>query len=388
MDAGVVEDWADRLDEVMARAAGCLGRSEVRRRAAAYVRGLLGEGGRKNGWRLAEQAGDASPFGVQRLLGRASWDADALRDEVLRYAWQHLLAQGEGGVLVVDETGFLKKGDKSCGVQRQYSGTAGRIENCQVGVFLALVGSRGRCLVDRALYLPKSWAVDKPRRREAHVPDDVEFQTKPQLAMAMLKRALDAGMRPAWVLGDEVYGEWKLRWLLEDRGVPYVLAVGRDQRIWRDFRQVRVDRIADDAVAESWHRLSCGTGSKGERIYDWAAARLGIPADNGMIRWLLVRRQIAEPHERAFYLCCAPPDAGAAELAAAAGKRWAIESCFEAAKQETGLDEYEVRGWEGWHRHATLSMLALAFLAAVRAEAAEHAAGGKKGAVAWQTAPV
>lgn len=369
-----------------------MGRSELRRRAAAYVRGLLGEGGRKNGWRLAEQAGDASPFGVQRMLGRASWDADALRDEVMRYARQHLLGEGEGGVLVVDETGFLKKGDKSCGVQRQYSGTAGRIENCQVGVFLALAlaGSRGRCLVDRALYLPKVWAEDKPRRHEAHVPDEVEFATKPQLAMAMLRRALDTGLRPAWVLGDEVYGEWRLRRLLEDRGVPYVLAVTSPQRIWRNFRQVRVDKVADEVPPEAWHRLSCGTGSKGERVYDWAAARLGIPTDGGMIRWLLVRRQIADPGERAFYLCCAPPDAGAAELAAAAGRRWAIESCFEAAKQETGLDEYEVRSWQGWHRHVTLSMLALAFLAAVRAEAskaAQRAAGGKKGGVAWQRAP-
>ncbi len=389
MDAANVEGWTDRLDEVMRAAGGCLGRREVRHRAGAYVRGLLGDARRKNGWQLAEEAGDRSPFGVQRLLGRASWDADALRDEVLRYARRHVLAEGEGGVLIVDETGFLKKGDKSCGVQRQYSGTAGRIENCQVGVFLALAGSRGRCLVDRALYLPKSWAEDRPRRREAHVPNDVEFKTKPQLAMDMLRRALDAGLRAAWVLGDEVYGEWKLRQLLEQRGIPYVLAVGRGQRVWQNFRQVRVDKLVEAVPEKAWHRLSCGTGSKGERVYDWAAAKLGIPTtptERGMNRWLLVRRQIAEPHEQAFYLCCAPPDAGPAELAVAAGKRWGIECCFETAKQEVGLDEYEVRSWEGWHRHITLSMLALSFLAAVRAEAADTT--GKKGRTARRAGPV
>lgn len=373
MDAANVEGWADRLDEVMRSVDGCLGRREVRHRAGAYVRGLLGEVRRKNGWQLAEEAGDAAPFGVQRLLGRASWDADALRDEVLRYARQHVLSEGEGGVLIVDETGFLKKGNKSCGVQRQYSGTAGRIENCQIGVFLALAGSRGRCLVDRALYLPKSWADDRPRRREAHVPEEVEFKTKPELAMDMLRRALDAGLRPTWVLGDEVYSECRLRRLLEERGVPYVLAVARDQRLWQQFRQVRVDKLVEEVPEAAWHRLSCGTGTKGERVYDWAAARLGLPADSGLHRWLLVRRQINEPHEQAYYLCAAPPDAVPAELAAAAGKRWGIESCFETAKQEVGLDEYEVRSWQGWYRHITLSMLALAFLAAVRAEAAETA---------------
>jgi SRSO17 transposase len=334
MDAGVVEGWADRLDELMVSLAGCFSRSELRRRAGSYVRGLLGQVERKNGWQMAEYAGDASPFGVQRLLGRASWDADAVRGELVRYAMRHLLAEGEGGVLVVDETGFLKKGNKSCGVQRQYSGTAGRIENCQIGVFLALVGSRGRCLIDRELYLPKTWCDDNERR-----------------------------------------------------GVPYVLAVTSQQRLWVGLRQVRVDAIADGVAEEHWHRLRCGQGSKGPRLYDWAATRFGMPTDSGLHKWLLIRRSIEEPHERAYYLCAAPSGIGPAELAIAAGKRWGIESCFEAAKQETGLDEYEVRSWIGWYRHVTLSMLALAFLAAVRAEASkatEHAGNGKKGLVAWQ----
>ena len=387
MDAGVVEGWAGRLDELMTSVNGCFGRSELRGRAVAYVRGLLGSVERKNGWQMAEHAGDASPFGVQRLLGRASWNADGVRDELVRYAQQHLLAEGEGGVLVVDETGFLKKGHKSCGVQRQYSGTAGRIENCQIGVFLALVGSRGRCLIDRELYLPRDWCDDKERRAEAHVPQEVEFKTKPQLAMTMLRRALDAGLKPAWVLGDEVYGEWRMRRMLEEQGVPYVLAVTSQQRLWSGFEQVRVDKLAEGVAEEHWHRLSCGEGSKGSRLYDWAAARFGIPTDSGHLEWLLVRRGIEEPHARAYYLCCAPPDVGPAELAIAAGKRWGIESCFEAAKQETGLDEYEVRSWIGWYRHITLSMLALAFLAAVRAEASEvtgRTGSGKKGLVVWQ----
>ena len=206
MDAKQVRDWAFSFDQLTQQVAGCFGRSDLRRRAVAYLRGLLGSVQRKNSWQLAEYAGDATPHGFQRLLSRASWDADDLRDEVIRYAKEHLLAQGEAGVLIVDETGFLKKGVKSAGVQRQYSGTAGRIENCQVGVFLGLVGSRGRALIDRALYLPKSWCDDEERMAEAGVPELITFATKPRLAQRMIGRALDAGLKPRWVLADNVYG--------------------------------------------------------------------------------------------------------------------------------------------------------------------------------------
>jgi len=379
MDARTVRGWADRLDQMVERVGGCFGRRDLRSRAGAYVRGLLGPVQRKNSWQLAEHVGASTPHGFQRLLGRASWDADALRDEVTRYATDHLLAEGELGVLIVDETGFMKKGDKSVGVQRQYSGTAGRIENCQIGVFLALVGSRGRALIDREVYLPKSWCEDADRMQEADVPVEVGFATKPKLARQMIGRALDAGLCPRWVLGDEVYGsDSKTRRFLEDRGQPFVLAVSSQQRLWVEFTQQRVDRIADQIGAGDWFRFSVADGAKGPRVYDWAAGRYGAPTEQGLVRWLLIRRGVEDPADRAYYLCAAPPDATAQDLAVAAGQRWGIETCFQTAKQEAGLDEYEVRSWTGWYRHVTLSMLALAFLAAVRAEAA---APMEKGAI-------
>ena len=378
-EAPVVERWAEDFVSLLERVGPCFGRHDLRARAGGYVRGLLGRVERKNGWQVAEYLGDEKPYGVQRLLGRASWDAGAVRDEVRRYAAEHLLARGEGGILVVDETGFLKKGDKSAGVQRQYSGTAGRIENCQVGVFLALAGPRGRALVDRELYLPECWCGDRARCEAAGVPESVEFATKPALALRMLDRAFAAGLRPRWVLADEVYGnDSKFRRNLEALGQPFVVAVKGDQRLWVDFRQRRVDRVADELPAWAWHRLSVGDGAKGPREYDWAAGRLGGERPQGLDRWVLVRRSVPDPSDRAYYLCLAPPGATGADLAVAAGGRWSIEGCFEAGKQEAGLDEYEVRSWDGWHRHVTLSMLALAFLAAVRAREAQPPAGAPR----------
>jgi len=378
MDATSVQGWACHFEQLIDRIGGCFGRHDLRRRAAAYVRGLLGPVRRKNGWQLAEHVGDATPHAIQRLLDRASWDADAVRDELVSYAREHLLTERDPGVLIVDETGFLKKGDKSVGVQRQYSGTAGRIENCQVGVFLALAGPRGRTLIDRELYLPKSWCEDESRLCSAHVPAEVTFATKPRLAQRMIGRALDWGLRPRWVLGDEVYGsDSKTRRFLESRGQPYVLAVSSQQRLWVQLKQQRVDRIAQEVAAEDWQRISVAQGSKGPRVYDWAGGRLGVPTETprgGLVNWLLIRRNVTcgdEPHEYAYYLCAAPPQATLADLAIAAGQRWSIECCFESAKQETGLDDYEVRSWHGWYRHVTLSMSALAMLAAVRAQATE-----------------
>ena len=372
MDAMIVGRWHDQFTALWSEMAQCFGRCDLRSRAEAYVRGLLGPVQRKNSWQVAEHVGAATPYGLQRLLGRARWDADALRDEIRRYAAEHLLADGEAGVLIVDETGFLKKGEKSVGVQRQYSGTAGRIENCQIGVFLALCGSRGRALIDRALYLPEGWCGDKIRLHEAGVPTSLRFATKPQLALAMIGRALDAGLRPRWVLADAVYGsDSKTRRFLESRDQPYVLAVSGQQRLWVDLKQQRVDRIAEDIPEDQWHRMSVADGAKGPRVYDWAAGRLGEPTETGLVRWVLIRRRVADPTDRAYYLCAAPPDALATDLAIAAGQRWSIETCFESAKQEVGLDDYEVRSWVGWHRHVTLSMLALVFLAAVRAQANE-----------------
>jgi SRSO17 transposase len=364
MDARAVRSWEAHFDTMLDRVGGVFPRCDLRRQAAGYVRGLLGSVDRKNSWQLAEHLGQEKPFGIQRLLSRASWDAGVLRDELIRYAGDHLGTQD--AVLIVDETGFLKKGSKSVGVQRQYSGTAGRIENAQIGVFLALSTSKGHALIDRALYLPESWCDDKPRRDEAGVPDAVTFATKPALAMKMISDALDQGVKSDFVLADEVYGnDGKFRRFLEDRGQAYVVAVKSDQRLWVGLEQKRVDQIAGDAPGDSWFRFSVADGSKGPRVYDFSAAKFGAPTDKGHQRWLLIRRHI-QTTERAYYLCAASPDTTAKDLARAAGRRWSIEVCFESAKQQTGLDEYEVRSWDGWHRHITLSMLASAFLTAVR----------------------
>jgi len=376
MDVATVDRWRDQFATLWDQVGVCFSRRDLRSRAESYVRGLLGPVQRKNSWQVAEHVGAATPHGLQRLLGRARWDADVLRDEVRRYAVDHLLAEGEVCDLIVDETGFLKKGEKSAGVQRQYSGTAGRIENCQVGVFLALRGSRGHALIDRELYLPKGWCEDAERREEAGIPSSVTFATKPQLARNMIRRTLDAlggtgvtGGKPRWVLADEVYGsDSKVRRFLESRRQPYVLAVTSQQRLWVDMQRQRVDRIADDLPADQWFRMNIANGSKGPRIYDWAAGRFGIPTETGLIRWLLIRRSVDDVTDRAYYLCAAPPDATAGDLAIAAGRRWSIEICFETAKQEVGLDEYEVRSWVGWYRHITLSMLAMSFLASIRAQ--------------------
>jgi SRSO17 transposase len=371
--------WAQELERVGERLRERFARSEPRQRALDYLRGLLGDAERKNGWQLAEYLGAGRPYGVQHLLGRADWDADAVRDDLRAYALEHL--GDPDGVLIVDETGFLKKGAKSVGVQRQYSGTAGRIENCQVGVFLAFVGRNGRAFLDRELYLPKEWAEDAERRAEAGIPKEVRFATKPALAQRMVERALGAGVRASWVVGDEVYGsDGKFRHALEQRRQPYVLAVRSDQAVCVGLRQVRVKPLIAQAPAEAWQRLSAGDGAKGPRWYDWACVRINGPEPEEFPRWLLARRSASDPEDLAYYLCAGRPGTAVRELARAAGSRWAIEECIEAAKGETGLDQYEVRSWVGWYRHVTLALFALALLAVVRAQASGRARAKKGGA--------
>jgi SRSO17 transposase len=316
---------------------------------------------RKNGWQLAEAAGDRTPDGVQEFLSRVRWDADAVRDDLRAYVAQHL--GDPGAVLILDETGFLKKGDKSAGVQRQYSGTAGRIENCQMGVFLAYASRYGRALIDRALYLPEGWASDRARRAAAGIPEAVAFATKPKLGLAMLERAHAAGLPFAWVTADSVYGaDHALRRWLQEHRLGYVLAVTKAQRLG-------LARVADRVAgipASLWHRLSAGDGAKGPRLYDWAYLPYGSDTAPGWEKGLLIRRSLAAPQELAFYLTHAADGTALADLVQVAGTRWAIEACFEAAKGEVGLDQYEVRSWTGWHRHVTLAMLAHAYLAALR----------------------
>jgi SRSO17 transposase len=308
---------------------------------------------------------------VQHLLGRATWSADEVRDDLRAYVVDHL--GDPDAVLIVDETGFLKKGDQSVGVQRQYSGTAGRIENCQIGVFLAYHAARGRTLLDRALYLPQSWAEDAQRSKAAGLPKTVKFATKPRLAEQMLKRALDAGVPARWVAGDSVYGgDRPLQRFLEARKIGYVLGVTSDYTV----RPYTAGGLAEALPKQAWHRISAGRGSKGPRWYDWARHPLG-PNQGDWDRWLLLRRSLDQTDEQAYYCVSAPHGTTLREMAAIAGKRWAVEECFQMAKGECGLDEYEVRSWVGWHRHVTLSMLAHAYLAVVRANAVAEAAPKK-----------
>ena len=328
-----VQRWAAGLDTVVGRIAPRFGRAEPRRRAAAYLRGLLAPVERKNGWQLAEAVGDHSPDGVQDFLSRAHWDADAVRDDLQAYVMQHL--GDPNGVLVLDETGFLKKGTKSAGVARQYSGTAGRIENCQIGVFLGYAGCHGQALIDRALYLPADWAKDEARRREARIPEDIAFTTKPKLGLAMLKRAHQAGVRFAWITGDSVYGaDHTIRsWAKENR-YGYVMSVTSAQRLGGRPLTRWINKLPKSA----WQRLSAGEGAKGPRLYDWAC----LPhtgAAPGFACALLVRRSIAKPSELTFYLTHAPQGTRLAELVRVAGMRWSIESLFEQAKGEVGLDQ-------------------------------------------------
>lgn len=374
-----VEGWASGLEELHARIAPRFARSEHRSRVLAYLKGLLSPIKRKNGWQLAEQAGESSPDGIQRLLNNALWDAEAVRDDLRDYIIEHL--GDENAVLVVDETGFLKKGTKSVGVKRQYSGTAGRIENCQIGVFLAYASSKGHTLLDRELYLPKEWATDTDRRNEAGVPEEVEFATKPQLARKMLEGALEGEVPCKWVTADEIYGgDRRLRIWLEEQEQAFVLAVASNEPLWcnigRGPRQERAVDLAASVSDDKWHRLSAGNGAKGPRLYDWTRVALERLTWLGgeeprWEHWLLVRRSIEQPEELAYYVVFCPIGTVLQELVQVAGQRWTIEESFEITKGEVGLDEYEVRLWSGWYRHMTLAMLAQAYLVVTRYYAAK-----------------
>jgi SRSO17 transposase len=354
--------WSESFNELFAPVAGVFGNAAVRRHGRWYLLGLLSQAERKNGWTLAEFAGDVSPDGLQRLLNFSPWDEDGCRDAVRRYVIGHL--GDPGAVLAVDETGFLKKGRMSAGVARQYTGTAGRVENAQVGVFLAYAAPDGsRALIDRELYLPEKWTSDRDRCRAAGIGDDVAFATKPELAEKMIGRAVKAGVPFSWVAGDEVYGgNPGLRSWLEAEDISYVMAVACSEMITAGAGRFRADALTALVPSRGWQRLSCADGSKGPRLYDWALIGTAEPG-----RQLLVRRSL-RPGEKgklelAYFLCWSPRPVTLAELVAVAGSRWAVEDCFAEAKNETGLDQYQVRKYRAWYRHVTLSMLAHAFLA-------------------------
>lgn len=366
--ASTVQGGLAYLADMAGRLAPHFARSEPRQRVRVYVRGLLSSVERKNSWQLAEVSGDATPYGFQYLLGRADWEADAVRDELRHYLVQHL--GNLHAVLVIDETGFPKKGRHSAGVARQYSGTLGKIDNCQVGVFLGYASQLGHTLLDRELYVPQEWTNDRDRCRKAGIPEARRFATKPQLAQQMLVRAFAAGVPARWVTGASVYGaDRRLRMWLEAQPQAYVLAVSGQAYVWVDEQQRQVKSILAALPEAGWTRLSAGDGAKGPRWYDWRWLALADPLEPGWRRWLLVRRRVSTPTELTAYVVFARQETMLAEVVRVAGTRWTIESCFEAAKGEVGLDHYEVRSWTGWYRHMTLSMWALALLTVMRAGA-------------------
>jgi SRSO17 transposase len=369
--SGTLLEWKAELGLLKERIGRVFVRSEARETAGSFIDGLLSGVERKTGWLMAEQAGLERPYRMQSLLGRSQWSADDLRDIVRGYV---LEALGDAdGVLVVDETGFVKKGEHSVGVARQYSGAAGRIENSQVGVFVAYASRFGQALIDRRLYLPESWANDAERREEAYVPEEITFATKIEMARELIASALDAGTPCRWVLADALYGgDHRLRRMLEERRQPYVLAVRSNQTLrmltQKGLVSTDLKTIAADLPAEAWVTLTAGEGSKGLRLYDWARFALPWIVDEGFERWLLFRRHRREPDKLAYYFVFAPKGATLAEFAGAAGLRWTIEECFERGKSDLGLDHCEARSWHAWHRHMTLVMAAAAFLAKLAAE--------------------
>jgi SRSO17 transposase len=370
-----LELWASSLREVKARIRPLFTQQRVAASAGQFLDGLLGPERRKTGWMRAEAAGDPGPWRQQAILGRGRWDADALRDLVREYALETLA--DPDAVLVIDETGFLKQGKVSCGVGRQYTGSAGKIANCQIGVFAAYASRQGHAFIDRQLYLPKDWTSRPERLAAAHVPAEIGFATKPQIAARMIDRAIAAGVPFAWVTGDSVYGVGALEMRLRRAGKGYVLGVTADSQFnsWVGKPAVAgtAAAIAQGLDASAWQRLSAGAGTKGPRFYDWAYLELAdLKADeyrSGAVgvwtRGLLVRRNIADG-EQAYFTTWCPAGTGVETLVAVEGQRWSVEDAFETAKTELGLDHNETRSWHGWHRHVSLVMLAFAMLATIR----------------------
>jgi SRSO17 transposase len=361
-----LDDWLDEFGALMDRIRPRFARYESARHAAGLMLGLLSNLERKNCWTIAEERGDVTPHGLQHMLSRASWDEGAVAGDVRDYV--STAFADPDAVLVVDETGDLKKGTATVGVQRQYTGTAGRIENSQVAVYLTYAGARGHALIDAALYLPRSWTEDPARLARAGVPDDVEFATKPALAQQMIAAALDAGVPASWVAGDEVYGaDSGLRGVCRDQGVGYVLNVACNHHVVT--APARVDALAAGMPAFAWQRLSAGAGSKGPRLYSWLL--IDIASSLPGHEWIMVRRNDSTG-EFAYYRCWSPHPVPLRTLVGVAGRRWTIEESFQAAKGQAGLDEHQVRTWTSWRRWVILSMLAMAFLAVTCANERDH----------------
>jgi len=369
------------IDEVINRLKTRFPSRSGKEMARRYITGLMSRAERKNGWQLSEALGQRTPYAIQQFIYRGTWSADEVRDDLREYVKEKL--GEESGVLIADETGFIKKGKKSAGVMRQYSGTAGRIENSQIGVFLAYASSKGHTIIDRELYLPKEWTDDRERCKEAKIPEETQFRTKPKMALDMIKSAYDANVAFSWVTADSIYGDCRdIGMWLESVSKGYVMAVSGKAYIWQGFTQQRVSKILEalptaEAVSPvspgciGWERLSAGSGSKGERTYDWLLIPANNPPAKGWKRDLLVRRNISKPDDVRAFICYYPEGITVGELAKIAGTRWKIEQSFEEAKGEVGLDHYEVRSYDGWYKHITLSCCALALLSVLRINTAK-----------------
>jgi SRSO17 transposase len=382
---GVVElptirRWSKTLGELHRRIGHRFARSEARQRVKRYLLGLLGRVERKNGWQLAEAIGERDPQGVQRLLNSAKWDADEVRDDLREYVVEHLGDEATG-VLIVDETGFLKKGTKSVGVARQYTGTAGDTVNCQVGVFLAYSSEKGAAFLDRALYLPRAWTNSPARRTEAGIPEEIFFRNKVELAEQMLQRAFEAEVPAGWVLADSFYGRsHAFRAWLEERGRPYAVMVPKTNAVPLGGRKKKIERLVEPLGEEAFSEIRpARDGSGGRRPWEWACVELAPDREKRMRRWLLVRRSTEDPQDLGFYQAYGPEGTTAEELVRVCQERWAVEECFAEAKGEVGLDHYEVRKWDSWHRHVTLCLLAHAFLTVVRSCAEQEEGAVKRG---------
>lgn len=380
LDASDVQTWQCWWDEIACRIAPIFARAESRQQVMAYLSGLLSPAERKNSWQLAEISGASTPYGFQHLLGRAAWNPDQLRDALRSYVLEHLGDPAAIGVL--DETGFLKKGTHSVGVTRHYTGTAGRVENCQIGVFLAYASPHGQTLLDRELYLSTAWTDDPARCAQAGVPADRGFATKPELARQMLERTRTADVELAWVTGDSVYGNDRpLRQWLENHAQAYVLGISDLEHLWIGHTPASLADLRARLAGEPWERHCSGMGSQGPRWYEWHRLALNPPPQPGWTRWVLFRRSCTDPTEVTAYRVFAPNDTDLATLARVVGTRWTVEESIQVAKGEVGLDHYEVRSWTGWYRHITLALWAPAFLMVVRAETGRAARPQKGGPV-------
>jgi SRSO17 transposase len=374
-----VAGWSRALGALHERVGHRFARSEARERVKRYLVGLLGRVERKNGWQIAEAIGERDPQGVQRLLNSARWDAEAVRDDLREYVLEHL-ADEETGVLIVDETGFLKKGEKSVGVARQYTGTDGDTVNCQVGVFVCYSSEKGAAFVDRALYLPRAWTNAPARRAEAGVPAEIVFRNKIGLAQEMLERAFRAGVPARWVVADSFYGRsHAFRVWLEERGRPYAVMVPKTNAVPLKGRKKKIDRLVERLPEEAFSEVRPAGDAGGRRPWEWACIDLAPDPKRGMRRWLLVRKSTDDPEDLGFYQAYGPEGTSVEELVRICQERWAVEECFAEAKGEVGLDHYEVRRWDAWYRHIILCLLAHAFLAVTRRTAVEEEGSRKKG---------